>query len=177
MHQEQQQKMIQLWNIFWIHKWAWKLIDYFNQFFPWVYIQLHVIPTTNMALKKIKKIETKMHQIKNWLRIWFLMGLNVQYSVDKCFEIKTKDDHNYFFNPPWCRKYMSKGRFQMILQLILLLFIAFIVGWSGTSSSPVMIIWKLFLIPLGFLVLMIWWYWFWMSFVPIGCMLNVTTPL
>ncbi len=97
---------------------TWNPIDYFNRFFPWGYIQLHVIPATNESLKEINKAETTMHEIKTWLGIWFLMSLNGQYSVDEFFETKTKSDQRDFFNPPQCGKYMSKGRFQRLLQFL-----------------------------------------------------------
>ncbi len=118
---------------------TWHLIGYFNQFFPWGYIQLCVIPATNMEMKEINKGKTTMHRIKTCLGIWFLMSLNAQYSGDEFFKIKTKGYCHNFSTllgvASTCPKEVSK-RFCNISdqQTILILHTRIIVGWSGTGQ-------------------------------------------
>ncbi len=69
---------------------TWNPINYFNQFFLWGYIWLHVIPATNEALKEINRAKTTIPKIKTWLGIWFLMSLNGQYAVDNLMRLKQK---------------------------------------------------------------------------------------
>ncbi len=93
---------------------SWTPVDFLNYFMPWEYFSKHVIPATNKALTDngIQQ-ELKLGELKQWLKILFLMSLHPQFLTDEffCTNANTKGSKkrkcNDFWDPPHCGKYMS----------------------------------------------------------------------